>query len=87
MSYEVYLTPQAQKDAKKILNTHLKEKLIELINLIKKDPFIYPPKYEILKGDLKGKISRRINKQHRLIYEVIEDKSAIKIYRMWTHYE
>ncbi len=87
MSYEVYLTPQAQKDAKKILKTHLKQKVIELIETIKKDPFAYPPKYEILQGALRGKISRRINKQHRLVYEVLEDKKAIKIYRMWTHYE
>jgi len=87
MSYEVYLTPQAQKDAKKILKTSLQEKVIKLVEIIKKDPFAYPPKYEILKGELKGKISRRINRQHRLIYEVIEEKKAVKIYRMWTHYE
>ncbi len=60
---------------------------MDLINIIKVDPYCYPPEYENLKGDFKGLISRRINKQHRLVYEVIEKKNTIKIYRMWTHYE
>lgn len=86
-TYQILFSSQAQKDAKKISQKNLKEKVLELIKLIEKDPFAYPPKYEYLEGNLKGKISRRINKQHRLVYEVFEEDKVIKIYRMWTHYE
>ena len=58
-----------------------------LITIIQKDPYQYPPEFEYLKGDMQGLISRRINKQHRLVYEVIEKDRTIKIYRMWSHYE
>ena len=78
---------QAQKDAKKIASSGLKSKVINLIKLIEINPFIYPPSYEFLKGDMQGLISRRINKQHRLVYEVLEEDKIIKIYRMWTHYQ
>jgi Txe/YoeB family toxin of toxin-antitoxin system len=78
---------QAQKDAKNLAASNLKEKALNLINIIQQDPYKYPPDYEYLKGDMKGLISRRINKQHRLVYEVIEEDKIIKIYRMWTHYE
>ncbi len=78
---------QAQKDAKKIQSSGLKNKTLKLINLISEDPLQYPPEFEYLKGDMKGLISRRINKQHRLVYEVLESENLIKVYRMWTHYE
>jgi toxin YoeB len=85
--YKIIFMSQAQKDAKKLASSGLKAKVIQLINLIEIDPFQYPPDYEFLKGDLKGLISRRINKQHRLVYEVFESEKLIKIYRMWSHYE
>jgi Txe/YoeB family toxin of toxin-antitoxin system len=78
---------QAQKDAKKLSAQGLKEKTLKLLKIIKENPFQYPPEYEFLKGDMKGLISRRINKQHRLVYEAIESEKVIKVYRMWTHYE
>jgi len=84
--YRLLFSPQAKKDAKNISSSGLKVKVNELLDLIENDPFAYPPKYEYLSGTLKGKISRRINKQHRLVYEVFEDEKIIKIYRMWTHY-
>ena len=80
-------SPQAKKDAKNIAYNGLKQKVNELLDLIEKDPLAYPPKYEYLTGKLKNKISRRINKQHRLVYEVFEEENLIKVYRMWTHYE
>jgi Txe/YoeB family toxin of toxin-antitoxin system len=78
---------QSQKDAKKIASSGLKAKVLQLIKIIEEDPFQYPPDYELLKGDMKGLISRRINKQHRLVYEVFESEKLIKVYRMWSHYE
>ncbi|MFP4333696.1 MAG: Txe/YoeB family addiction module toxin [Campylobacterales bacterium] len=85
--YQLLFSPQAKKDAKKIASSGLKPKVQELLDLIEKEPLEYPPKYEYLEGNLKGKISRRINKQHRLVYEIFEEEKLIKIYRMWTHYE
>jgi Txe/YoeB family toxin of toxin-antitoxin system len=79
VKYQIIFMTQAQKDAKKIASSGLKSKVI--------NPFIYPPSYEFLKGDMQGLISRRINKQHRLVYEVLEEDKIIKIYRMWTHYQ
>ncbi len=84
--YDLVFMSQAQKDAKKLSASGLKEKAFKIIEIIRKNPFQYPPEYELLKGDMKGLISRRINKQHRLVYEVIESEKLIKIYRMWTHY-
>lgn len=78
---------QAQKNAKKLAACGLKNKVLELLEIIKENPLQYPPDYEFLKGDIKGLISRRINKQHRLVYEIIENERFIKVYRMWTHYE
>lgn len=66
--WEIYFTQQAQQDAKKVAHTNLKSKVQELLEIIENDPFAYPPKFEILKGSLKGFISRRINRQHRLVY-------------------
>jgi len=85
--YKLLFSPQAKKDAKNIASSGLKAKVNNILDLIEKEPLIYPPQYEYLSGSLKGKISRRINKQHRLVYEIFEDKKIIKIYRMWSHYE
>ena len=85
--YTLKFMTQAQKDAKKLSALGLKDKALKLLEIIKVNPFQYPPEYEFLKGDVKGLISRRINKQHRLVYEVIESEMLIKVYRMWTHYE
>ena len=85
--YELYFTKRAQKDAKKIKESNLKPKVEELLLFISNDPYIYPPSFEFLQGDLLGAISRRINKQHRLVYQVIEEEKAIKVLMMWTHYE
>jgi toxin YoeB len=85
--YRIVLTSQAVRDAKKIERSGLKPKVMELIGIIENDPFSFPPAFEILHGDFKGLISRRINRQHRLVYEVFEEARIIKIYRMWTHYE
>lgn len=84
--YTVIFMAQAQKDAKKLGASGLKDKALNL-KLIQQDPYQYPPEYEYLKGDMKGLISRIINKQHRLVCEVMEEDKVIKIYRMWTHYE
>lgn len=78
---------QAQKDAKNLSLSGLKPKVVALLDIIKNNPLQYPPEYEYLKGDMKGLISRRINKQHRLVYEVFENEKLIKVYRMWKHYE
>ena len=85
--YEILLTKQAVKDAKKLENSSLKEKTLKLINIIKSNPFSYPPEFEFLNGFTGIVISRRINKQHRLVYQVLEEDKIIKILRMWTHYE
>ncbi|WP_198002372.1 Txe/YoeB family addiction module toxin [Chlorobium ferrooxidans] len=85
--YTILFMNQAQRDAKKLGACGLKQKTLQLINIIRDDPYKYPPEFEYLKGDMKGLISRRINKQHRLVYEVIEETKTIKVYRMWTHYE
>lgn len=85
--YKIIFMAQAQKDAKKLTSSGLKPKVLELIKIIEQDPWQYPPDYELLKGDMKGLISRRINKQHRIVYEVFESEKLIKIYRMWSHYD
>ena len=87
VNYKIYFTKQAQKDAKKVKQAGLKEKVINLIEILKHDPFQNPPPYEKLRGDLSGAYSRRINIQHRLVYQVIKKNKIIKIIRMWTHYE
>jgi toxin YoeB len=84
--YKIIFSKQAGKDAKKIESSGLKPKVVELLKLIKKDPYLYPPEYEFLEGKMKGSISRKINKQHRLVYEVLS-KDTIRVLRMWTHYE
>ncbi len=87
MNWKVVYTKQAQKDAKKISSSGLKFKAEMLIDILKKNPFQKPPSYEKLTGDLSGAYSRRINIQHRLVYQVYENLKIVKIIRMWTHYE
>jgi toxin YoeB len=78
---------QAQKDAKKIASAGLKDKAQKLLDVIQKNPFQNPPPYEKLIGDLTGAYSRRINIQHRIVYQVFERERTVKIIRLWTHYE
>jgi Txe/YoeB family toxin of toxin-antitoxin system len=84
--YKIYYTKQALKDIKKIKNTPLEKKAKEIIALLQEDPFTTPPSYEKLLGDLSGAYSRRINIQHRIVYEVFEELQSVKILRMWSHY-
>ncbi len=86
-NYSLIYTKQAQKDAKKISSSGLKPKVQRLLEIIEKSPFAEYPPYEKLQGDLLGAYSRRINIQHRLVYQVIEDEKIVKVIRMWTHYE
>lgn len=83
--YKIVLERQAEKDLEKIKKSPLKTKLYNLLEIIEKDPFI--PPYEKLIGDLQGAFSRRINIQHRLVYQIYEDEKVIKIISMWGHYE
>lgn len=85
--WTVVYSKQAVKDSKKIEQSNLKESVLKLLEVIKKDPFQNPPPYERLIGDLTGKYSRRINIQHRLVYEVFENQNIVRVLRMWTHYE
>ena len=78
---------QAVKDSKKIEQSNFKQNVIQLIEILKINPFQNPPPYEKLVGDLAGKFSRRINIQHRLVYEVFEPEHIVRVLRMWTHYE
>jgi toxin YoeB len=87
VSYELVYTNQAKKDARKLKTTPLAAKARQLLELISENPFTDPPPFEALVGDLKGSYSRRINIQHRLVYQVIEDQKTIKVLRLWTHYE
>lgn len=87
VNYKVVFTKQAQKDAEKISTSGLKAKTEQLIEILRENPYQTPPFYEKLVGDLAEVYSRRINIQHRLVYQVIEDKKIVKIIRMWTHYE
>lgn len=86
MNYRIVYAKQAQKDAKQISRSNLKDKALKLINLLEEDPFKKPPEYEALVGDLSGIYSRRINIQHRLVYQVYEEEKVVKVLRMWTHY-
>ena len=86
MNYTIHYSGQAQKDARKLAQSNLKKQAKELIDILKKEPFQSPPRYESLSGNLKGCYSRRINIQHRLVYEVFEENKQVLILRMWTHY-
>ena len=87
MSWLVVYASQAQKDAKKLAYGGLKGKAQDLLAMLAENPFQGPPPYEKLVGDLAGAYSRRINIQHRLVYQVLEEDRIVKVLRMWTHYE
>ena len=87
MNWRVIFTKQAQKDAKKISASGLKQKAEALINILRENPYQIPPPFEKLIGDLAGAYSRRINIQHRIVYQIMNEEKIIKIIRMWTHYE
>ena len=87
MSWTLVYTNQAKRDAKKLSRSGLKPKTQEILEILSKDPYQTPPSYEKLVGDLTGACSRRINIQHRLVYQVLDDIKTVKIIRMWTHYE
>lgn len=87
MSWHIVFTKQAQKDALKLKAAKLKPKALSLLVVIEQDPFKIPPPYEKLVGDLSGAYSRRINLQHRVVYQVLDAERTVKILRMWTHYE
>lgn len=87
MSWTLLYTKQALKDAKKAKAGGLKGKAQELLAVIERDPFANPPPFEKLVGDLAGAYSRRLNIQHRLVYQVLKKEKVVKVLRMWTHYE
>jgi toxin YoeB len=87
VSWRVVFTRQAQKDAKKLEASGLKPKAKELLAILAEDPFRKPPPFETLVGDLAGAYSRRINIQHRLVYQVLEEARVVKVLRLWSHYE
>ncbi|MDR2220030.1 MAG: Txe/YoeB family addiction module toxin [Methylobacillus sp.] len=87
MSWGIVYSKHAQKDAKKLAAAGLKDKALELLAVLTDDPFQNPPPYEKLVGDLAGAYSRRINIQHRLVYEVFAKEKVVRVLRMWSHYE
>ena len=87
MRWRLVFTRHAQKDARKLANRNLKEKALALLKLLEDDPFQTPPPFEKLVGDLSGACSRRINIQHRLVYQVLAEERVVKVIRMWSHYE
>ncbi len=87
MSWKVVYTKQAQKDARKLASSGLKSKANDIIDILKTNPYQTPPPYEKLTGDLSGAYSRRINIQHRIVYQIINTDNTVKILRMWTHYQ
>lgn len=87
VKWTVVFSKPAQKDARKVAALHLKARVTELLSLLADDPFQTPPTFEKLGGDLAGLYSRRINLQHRLVYQVLDAERTVKVLRMWTHYE
>ncbi|MFZ4695849.1 MAG: Txe/YoeB family addiction module toxin [Verrucomicrobiia bacterium] len=87
MNWNLVYTTQARKDAKKLAAAGLRPKAEVLLALLVEDPFRTPPPFEKLRGDLAGAYSRRINIQHRLVYQVLKDIRVVKVIRLWTHYE
>jgi Txe/YoeB family toxin of toxin-antitoxin system len=87
VTWKLVYTRQAQKDAKKLASSGLKPKAQDLLALIAEDPYRKPPPFEKLVGDLAGAYSRRINIQHRLVYQVLEEERVVKVLRLWSHYE
>ena len=87
MKWGVVFTKQAQKDAKKLAAAGLRSKAERLLDILRENPYQTPPPFEKLVGDLAGAHSRRINIQHRLVYEILNKEKVVKVIRMWTHYE
>lgn len=87
VKWKLVFSPQAQKDAKKIARSDLKQNAQSILDLLERGPFRTPPRYEKLLGDLSGAYSRRINIQHRLVYQVLKEERIVKVTRMWTHNE
>jgi Txe/YoeB family toxin of toxin-antitoxin system len=87
VSWQLVYTRQAQKDSEKLASAGLREKATNLLEVLREDPFRNPPSYEKLVGDLAGAYSRRINIQHRLVYQVLQQEKTVKVLRLWSHYE
>ena len=87
VNWKLVYTKQAQKDAKKLMESGLKSKAQALLDVLAENPWQNPPPYEKLRGDLTGACSRRINIQHRLVYQVLDEVKTVKVIRMWTYYE
>lgn len=87
VKWQLYYTAQALRDARKLSSSGLRPRAEHLLSILAANPFQNPPRYEKLVGDLAGAYSRRINFQHRLVYQVLEREKAVKVLRMWTHYE
>ena len=87
VKWKLVYTKQAQKDAKKLASANLKNKALDILNILENDPYQSPPSYEKLVGDLSGAYSRRINIQHRIVYQLYDEQKIVKIIRMWTYYE
>jgi toxin YoeB len=87
VGWKLVFTKQAQKDAKKLASAGLKPRAEKLLDLLRKNPYQSSPPYEKLLGDLKGACSRRINIQHRLVYQVLDEMKTVKVIRLWTHYD
>ena len=87
MSWSVVFTRQARRDARKLAASGLRPQAERLLTILREDPFQSPPRFEKLVGDLEGAFSRRINIQHRLVYQILPESRTVKILRMWTHYE
>ena len=87
MKWRVVFTKQAQKDAKKLAAAGLRSKAERLLDILRENPYQTPPPFEKLVGDLAGAYCRRINIQHRLVYEILNKEKVVKVIKMWTHYE
>ena len=87
MSWTLVFSKHAQKDARKLVESGLKPKAEQLLAVLRENPYQNPPPYERLVGDLTGALSRRINIQHRLVYQVVDEQRVVKVLRMWSHYE
>ena len=87
MNFQLFFTKQAQKDAEKLASAGLKPKAERLLEILRVNPYQNPPPYEKLIGDLAGAYSRRINIQHRLVYQILDGEHIVKVLRLWTHYE
>ena len=87
VKWKLVYTKQAQKDSKNLASANLKDKALDILNILENDPYQSPPFFEKLVGDLTGAYSRRINIQHRIVYQIYDEQKIVKIIRMWTHYE